>query len=522
MRFNEKLNLLMKMSNTTNMLLAEALGIDPSLVSRWRTGSREPSVNSRYIQAVGAYFAAQAKQDFQRVALLELTGHTFEEKDAAESVLTGYLTRWLTNDSKISGEAMQTLLDTISQSIPVDARTKPLVELPSEPSGKSMLTQAFYGPTGIQEASIKLLLRTIAIGQGATLLLYSDEPMDWINSFPAFARQWAHLLMQCIQRGAKVKIIHTLARDSNELAVAVEKWLPFYLTGAITSYYYPRKLDGLFKHTMFTLQGCAGLISNFIKGQDRNSVQYLYCSDAAFIENMQKMFTNMLEQCRPLVRTFTNKAVANVHSQRFAFFAMPGNSCASMEVLPTTGLSVALLDRILTRNGMNAEDRMGILAKAKEQSQALKTHLARHEYTVLVALPRISEVLKGNVRAGSAELFLNKPCTFTAEEYLEHLKNVKEMLRTYSGLQLGIVARKFMIPNVYAFAKPGAGMLMLKQSDTMFAFISEQRDLVTALYRHIMLQMERLPKRERHKDYVLKRIDEFIAKIKAGLGHSEK
>ena len=56
----------------------------------------------------------------------------------------------------------------------------------------------------------------------------------------------------------------------------------------------------------------------------------------------------------------------------------------------------------------------------------------------------------------------------------------------------------------------------------MFAFISEQRDLVTALYRHIMLQMERLPKRERHKDYVLKRIDEFIAKIEAGLGHSEK
>ncbi|MDX9809553.1 MAG: hypothetical protein RBT04_05335 [Sphaerochaetaceae bacterium] len=517
MRFNEKLNLLMKMSNTTNMLLAEALGIDPSLVSRWRTGSRDLSTHSRYIQAMGIYFASRAKLDFQRVALLELTGHTFEEKDVPESVIAGYLSRWLTNDSKITSEAIETLLDTISQSTSVDSRIPHSIELPPEPSGTTLLAQSFTGIKGLQEASIKLLMRAASIGSQAKLLLYSDEPMDWINSYPSFARMWAYLLMNCIRKGAKIQIIHTLARDSNELAIALEKWLPFYFSGAVNSYYYPRKLDSLFHHTHFVLQGHAAVTSFSVRGQDRHTIQYSFSTDVNYVKSIENLFVSELEQCRQLVQTMTGKALSQIPYQRAKFFSQPGTMCAGMELLPTIGLPITTLDHILERYEVPVEVRNTVIEQNKKYQQALIEHAGKHDYTILLSLPRISDVLKERVRAGAAELQVGHECYYTVQEYLEHVRHIVELLNTYENVNVGIVPKKYMIPNVHAFAKPGAGMVVLKQNEPMFAFVSEQRDLTIALYRHIMQQASRLPKRERAKDFVIKRLETFIEKIESAL-----
>jgi hypothetical protein len=67
MKFNEKINLLIKMTNTTNASLATALEIDPSLISRWRTGVRQPNLSSTYIEKISDYFASTAKEDYQKV-----------------------------------------------------------------------------------------------------------------------------------------------------------------------------------------------------------------------------------------------------------------------------------------------------------------------------------------------------------------------------------------------------------------------------------------------------------------------
>jgi transcriptional regulator with XRE-family HTH domain len=187
MQFSEKINLLMKMANTTNTKLADALGIDPSLVSRWRTGAREPSEDSRYIQLIGIYFASQAKQDFQRVAMLELTGHQMEDKNVGEPVISNYLTRWLSDESKISPKSIQVLLDSIG-SAGNTAHVVQEVPLPSEPSGQPIHTQSFSGIEGFRAATVKLLMHALNSPKKQTkLYLYSDEPIDWIIENPEFA-----------------------------------------------------------------------------------------------------------------------------------------------------------------------------------------------------------------------------------------------------------------------------------------------------------------------------------------------
>ena len=50
MKFGEKLDLLMRISQTTNSTLARSVSLDPSFVSRLRRGVRTPARNENYVR----------------------------------------------------------------------------------------------------------------------------------------------------------------------------------------------------------------------------------------------------------------------------------------------------------------------------------------------------------------------------------------------------------------------------------------------------------------------------------------
>ncbi len=517
MRFNEKFNLLMKMSNATNSRLAHALGVDPSLVSRWRTGSREPGDNSRYIQMIGVYFATQARQDFQKVALLELTGHSLEDKSVGENVIANHLVRWLSNESKISNDTIQLLLDTIGSSGGMESTPPKNITLPSEPEGTRIVTDTFYGDKGIQSAVMKLMLQALTIGRGAKLLLYSDEPMRWMVEHAEFSRIWAFLISECIRNGSRIEIIHTLTRDSAELAIAVQRWLPFYLTGAITSYYYPHKRDGLFYHTCFTLQGYATVSSTSVKGQDRHSVPYHYATDSDAINSAEMAFAAQLEECKPLVRTLTHDRVSQYLDQQSAFFAQSAGPGAGLQSYPLSGMPPSILQSILQRTPLKEEARRMLVQRHALREQSLTEHMAHQSFKMVISLPRITDTLKGQVPALIPELLTFHPCTYQPEEFLDQIEHTIKLLEKNPRMELYILPHKHMRRQVQLFVIQGAGMMVLRPGEPRFAFISEQKDLISATFSYIQQEMARIPKRERTKTYIIAKLQAYADKIRGGL-----
>lgn len=516
MLFGEKIHLLMKMSNTTNAKLANALGIDPSLVSRWRTGSREPSGDSRYFHMIGVYFAAQAKQDFQRVALLEITGHQMEDKNVGETVIAGYLTRWLSNESKISTESIKILLDTIGSTGISDVQV-PEMHVPAEPSGRPISTQSFTGIKGLQAGSVKLLLRALQSEKpGGKLLLYSDEPMDWITENPEYAKQWAFLVGECIRKGVRIEIIHTLSRDTSELEQAVQRWLPFYMTGSIESYYYPEKRDGLFNHTTFLLEGEATLFSSSVRGQNRSSVQYIFASEPYAVESAMQAFKTQLAQCKPLIRTFAGRDTARYIDQQLTFLSIANGSGAAMQDISLAGMSPELLERMLNRMALDRARRTEFAAQHQRRLEAMHTHLQHKDFLMVISLPRITDALKGRVPALVPELLTQQPCAYLPMELHDHLLGIIDLLMRYDHLEFCILPHKHMLHHVQIFAMQNTGMLVLKHRDPKFVFISEQWDLVGAMLGYINQEALRIPKRERNKPFVLEKLREYARRIEEG------
>ncbi|MDD4320970.1 MAG: hypothetical protein PHH31_05395 [Acidaminococcaceae bacterium] len=60
--FGGKLNSLLLAFATSNLQLAKALKVDPSMISRLRLGERYPTVDSWYLTEISAYFVAKVMQ----------------------------------------------------------------------------------------------------------------------------------------------------------------------------------------------------------------------------------------------------------------------------------------------------------------------------------------------------------------------------------------------------------------------------------------------------------------------------
>ena len=513
MRFSEKINLLMKMANTTNSKLADALNIDPSLVSRWRTGAREPSEDSRYIQLIGLYFASQARQDFQRVALLELTGHQMEDKNVGESIIATYLTRWLSNESKISTESIQVLLDSIG-SAGNQAAPAFDIPLPLEPSGHPIETQTFAGREGLRSATMKLLLRALhSPAEHPKLLLYSDESMQWIIEDQLFAKQWFYLMSKNIRQGMTIEVIHTLSRDSNELAQAVQRWLPFYLTGAIVSYYYPEKRDDMFNHTSFILEGEAAVYSTSVRGQNPDTIQYMFTSEPMSLIGAKESFETQKGLCRPLVRTFTGTNTRRYIDEQINLFSSTTGNGVGMQSLLLSGMPEKLLSNMLEREGVAEAERKEIIANQKKRLHTMHTHIGRKKFEMVISLPRITDVLKGKVPALVPELLVQKPFTYKPMEYHAHILAIIELLEKYPNLEISILPNKHMLHTVQLFAMQHTGLMVLKHRDPKFVFISEQHDLIGAVVSFINQEASRIPKRERNREYVVEKLRQFAQRI---------
>ncbi len=503
----------MKMVHTTNFELAEVLEVDPSLISRWRTGERQVGSSSPYLPKIAQYFAENAQQDFQKVVLLELTGHYWEDKGVGMRRLSKYLAQWLVNEPNIDSKSLTALIDTIGNS----SNYFPSVEthpLPFEPEGTRVNRELFIGKKGLQEATTKLLLQAIRKeNSGKRLYLFSNEPMDWITEDPEFAQTWSHLAMLGIQNKIKIEIIHTLQRQPKELMQAIEKWLPLYLTGAVKSYYYSARNDNLFYQTSFYLEGVAIISGNTVRGEADENFHYSYIEETTQLNSFSNSFKLMKNECRPLVRVYTDKNIERYLAQNISFFAAPQGDVLTVQSDLMSGMSNTLIKEFFERGNIDPQKSEAIIGINDQRMGQINDKASPRSFKLVMSLPRITDVRKGIVPALIPELLSGRTFFYTPEEYKAHLRSLIELMQNVDNFEVLLFPRKHIIQSVQLFVVKDQSMIVFKQTTPRFAFVSEQANLVKAMESFINNAISKIPKRNSDKEAVIKTLSNFITKI---------
>ena len=232
--FAEKFDALMNIAEISNSQLGRDINMNSSHVGRLRSGARPLPKKHEYLGAMCRYLAGHIKKEYQIKALQNLTGISDADLGSIESTAR-YLEYWLTDQNNENPEVFGRLT---SGAVRRALNTVPSEEKESESSSKYI--SYLYGNAGKRKAVEQFFAMVLQEEKPQTLLLFSDENMAWLYEDSAFAAKWAELFKKVIMKGNRVKIIHTVSRDINEMMEALSKWFPIYMTGMIEPYFYPK------------------------------------------------------------------------------------------------------------------------------------------------------------------------------------------------------------------------------------------------------------------------------------------
>ncbi len=246
----------MKLSNSTNSALSAYVKLDASHISRLRRGKRNAVKDENCLRLMAEYFARRCTRDYNRRALADVLGSNFSA--LAEIDLPKALSEWLAEKGDNGNASVSAFLTGLSN-LPVK-QSPPAITGDYSCKNSESDFDIYYGVPGMRKAAVAFLAEVLSQDSPRTLLLFSDEPTDWMTEDRQYAAEWAAMMAQVLAKGNRIKVIHTVSRDLDEMLHAIGQWMPLYMTGSIEPYYYPKKRDGIFKKTLFIAPGVCAMV----------------------------------------------------------------------------------------------------------------------------------------------------------------------------------------------------------------------------------------------------------------------
>lgn len=486
--FPTKLSILMDCLDISNAQLAAKIHLDPSYISKLRNGKRKLPAHPDFLETANAYFVNEARKKNREEMLSQLVQMPLPEKDKdAVKLLNGWLSDQLEKDNSILK-----LLDQIGHSdLSEEVDRVAMVNMTDQSE-----MEFYYGREGKRQAVLRFFDQVLSVEKPLLLKLHSEENMSWLLEDKSFSKRWSALFKDCLRRGSHVVIIHNLSRDLDELIESLIRWLPVYMTGQISPYYYPRKRDGIFQRTLFLAQKTAAITSTALAHQPEDMLN-LYIDDVEAVDALEMEFDRYLDICRPLM-DIINEDFINHYPKVYRdgvvgdgdVYYRGANS--SLVTLPDS-LALAI-DKRCSGEGFY-ELYCDVRASFIEKLKTDKIH-------AIINLPKIEEgILEQSVFFGDEPIVLSK------EEKREHYAELLRLVKTYDNYKLYF--DQDIDPKLSLFMRTEGKIVLERYSYPRMIFGIEERSMISAFYYYLddLCRFARVKDKDKvigHLEHILK------------------
>jgi transcriptional regulator with XRE-family HTH domain len=412
--FGRKLAAVMELANISNFRLAKTLNVDVSVISKYRSGVRVPRVNHPLIHDIAAALTPRIYSIGGVTGLSRLMGVPMDEL-TNDKIASQRLEAWLRDYGTDDTSLIESFLENIDSFSP--DTTLNLMPLEAVAGGAEKDEELFYcGTEGLRRAVIRFLAGS-ARRERATLLLYSDQSMDWMTGNAEFSAKWMSLMSAFVRSGGKIRIIHNVDRSLEELLAAITNWLPLYISGAIKSWYSLKRGGERFSHTMFIEPENACIFSCYVSGREENT-RYYFTTDKDELSYYQGFFNDLMEDCKPFFAMEPGGMKPQLSPMRKDSEVHIVNNTLSFATMPKE-----LINSILERSDLPGETRRAILSEHLTRSETLKKKLFEGVVHECVNIPDEAALFEGRVRIDTELATLY----YAPEEYAEHIRCILKL-----------------------------------------------------------------------------------------------
>ena len=465
--FSQKLDILMNIAGVSNSRLGQAIGMNSSHIGRLRNGKRVLPKKHEWLPNVCKYIEKHITKPYQFELLEKIAGIKADEAESS-CCMWEILQSWLLSDDNYAEKAAEKFLDGFT-----NVTSPEMKKLPSNGSLEESLSPShfFYGNEGKRQAVIKFFSLILKEEKPQTLLLFSEENMAWLYEDPGFAKKWALLFTKVLMKGNRVKIIHNMTRDLNELMEAVSKWVPIYMTGAVESYCYPRLRDGLFKRTMFIAPSTAAVVSSSVH-EETEGMLNLFITDRGAVDALIREYNEYFRLCKPLMQLFTKNNIDEFFKALSEMIAYDGNSYTRSAVLPLFAVPPAMMQEF------QKETAMPVLDLWQKVSEAFKERIKKYDIYITVPPVKLKSADASGFSMPAIELAGMGNFKYDEKDYLIHLERLLAMEKEYRNLHVCI--NDELPESTHLYVKEEYGVVLIKTNEPSAAFITKESNMTNA------------------------------------------
>lgn len=366
--------------------LARSIGYDASLLSKIRTGNRNPSKPQEFIEAVCNFIVTKYKSEDDKKAVSLLIGCSIEDLNDNSNYLNKLL-NWFSTNSVPNDNGIDTFLNNLDN-FDLDQYIKAIhfdeMKVPFVPFYKSS-SKTYYGIEEMKQGELDFFKSTVLSKSNEPVFMCSDMPMEDMAEDVEFGKKWMFAIAMTLKRGLHLNIIHNLDRPFNEMMLGLESWIPIYMTGQVSPYYLTGIQNSVYCHFNY-VSGTVALAGECIQGY-HNKGKYHLTSNKTDVTYYKSKAECLLNKAKPLMEIYRIENRNSFDAFILSDASIKGTRRRILSSLPIHTISNELLLKILKRNKVTDDNIEKILNSIKTQKQIaekiLKENILEDEITEL-------------------------------------------------------------------------------------------------------------------------------------------
>ena len=399
--------------------LSKYIVFDSSHISRIRYGKTKPSDPISFSNKIANYIVLKYNDSANIKKLSLLINNNITSNTLFDQIFT-YLTS-NNNSSNNEDNHINDFLNNLNNfdlNDYIKAIKFDQLKVPTIPFYKAR-TKNYYELEEMKQAEIDFLKATVLSKSKEDIFMCSDMPMEDMAKDIEFGKKWMFGIAMCLKKGLHLNIIHNLDRPFNEMMLGLESWIPIYMTGQVSPYYFKESKNNIYGHLNYT-SGNYALYGECIKGYHDKGKYYL-TSNSKEIEYYKNKTNYLLKKATPLMEIYTEKDKDLYQTFLLNDSKIKSNRQRILNTLPLFTINDKLLDKILKRNKISKENIIKI-KKYKQNEENYVNNILKNNI-ITDTIYNYENEFTNSLSLSLENIFYNQKITYTYHEYLEHLKD---------------------------------------------------------------------------------------------------
>lgn len=434
-QLSKNFNSLISSLNISVAELSRFIGYDASFVSKIRSGNKSPSKPKDFVEAVCNFIVTKYKEENSKRSISSLIGCSLEELESQEQYLSK-LINWFSSNSDSSSNCVNNFLnnlDTFDLNEYIRAIHFDKLKLPSIHFNK-MISKSYFGIEEMKKGELDFFRATVFSKSKEPVFMCNDMPIHDMAKDLDFGKKWMLAIAVSIKKGLHVNVIHNIDRPFNEIMLGLESWIPLYMTGQVSPYYFKNPTNNVYCHLNY-VSGSVALTGDCISGYHSKG-KYFLAAGKSEVDYYKTKAEYLLKKATPLLDIYRSDSQSKFNTFLEASLDSPKKRRRILTSLPIHTISDDLLIRILKRNKLDDATIEKVVFDVHTQQRffntVIKNNIMQDDYA------EISEANFSEVQPTLflADCFCDQKVYYTYDEYLEHLAQAKAFSKKTKNYKL--------------------------------------------------------------------------------------